>query len=207
MKKHEENGKHRIYGIRQVDDLIMWVSYEKGNKHSEKQADNIIKELLNTETKASEVYKDGLTLTEEEITTKIQKGKRTFRTEFAGTIIKGEMTAENFTTQTLNKNWYTIRLLNKQRLPKLPHYMSYIHSRIKKAVITGMMIRLDTQNSNEKLLRKHFARSILELRSISYTESFISNALSTLHKRPSWRNRLLWMRKLITAICKRQTPQ
>ena len=207
MKKHEENGKHRIYGIRQVDDLIMWVSYEKGNKHSEKQADNIIKELLNTDTKASEVYKDGLTLTEEEITTKIQKGKRTFRTEFAGTIIKGEMTAENFTTQTLNKNWYTIRLLNKQRFPKLPHYTSYIHSRVKKAVITGMMIRLDTQNSNEKLFKKHFARSILELRSISYTESFISNALSTLHKRPSWRNRILWMKKLITAIFKRQTPQ
>ena len=182
----------------------MWVSYEKGNKHSEKQADNIIKELLNTDNKASEVYKDGLTLTEEEITTKIQKGKRTFRTEFAGTIIKGEMTAENFTTQTLNKNWYTVRLLNRQRFQKLPHYTSYIHPRIKRAVIIGMMIRLDTQNTNERLLRKHFARSIMELRSIAYTEQFITNALSTLRKRPSWRSRSKWMRKMTTIIFRKR---
>ena len=136
MKKHEENGKHRIYGIRQVDDLIMWVSYEKGNKQSETQANDIIKELFNTDNKISNVYTDGLTLTEEKITTIIRKGKRTFRTEFAGTVIKGEMTEENFTTQTLNKNWYTIRLLNRQRFQKRPHYTSYIHP-IKKAVITG----------------------------------------------------------------------
>ena len=200
IKKHEEQGKHRIYGIRQVDDLIMWVAYEDGNKLSETEADNIIRELLNTETKQSMVYRDGLTLTEETIVTKERKGKVIFKTDFAGTIIKGDMRAESFTTETLNKNWYTVRLLNRQRFPKLPHYNSYIHPRIKRAVITGMMIRLDTQNTNEKLLKRHFARSILELKSIAYTKVFITKALSTLHKRPSWRNRTLWMRKILDTI-------
>ena len=202
MTKHNVNGKQRIYGIRQVDDLIMWVSYEKGNLESETQANNMIKELLNTDTKQSQVYGDGLTLTEETVQTKKKKGRMTFKTEFAGTIIKGDMNAKMFTTQTLNKNWYTVRLLNRQRFPKLPHYKSYIHPRIKKAMIMGMMIRLDTQNSNEKLFKRHFARSILELRSIDYTEKFITQALSTLHKRPSWRNRLLWMKRIINTIFK-----
>ena len=202
MTKHNVNGKQRIYGIRQVDDLIMWVSYEKGNLESEAQANNMIKELLNTDTKQSQVYGDGLTLTEETVQTKKKKGRMTFKTEFAGTIIKGDMNAKMFTTQTLNKNWYTVRLLNRQRFPKLPHYKSYIHPRIKKAMIMGMMIRLDTQNSNEKLFKRHFARSILELRSIDYTEKFITQALSTLHKRPSWRNRLLWMKRIINTIFK-----
>ena len=178
----------------------MWVAYNKEDEHDEKQAENIINELLNTETKKSNVYEDGLTLTEEEVLTKKRKGILTFRTEFAGTVIKGDMHANAFTTQTLNKNWYTVRLLNRQRFQKLPHFTSYIHPRIKRAVIIGMMIRLDTQNTNEKLFRKHFARSIMELRSIAYTEQFIINALGTLRKRPSWRNRSKWMRKMTTII-------
>ena len=109
---------------------------------------------LNTETKKSNVYEDGLTLTEEEVLTKKRKGILTFRTDFAGTVIKGDMHAKAFTTQTLNKNWYTVRLLNRQRFQKLPHFTSYIHPRIKRAVIIGMMIRLDTQNTNEKLFKK-----------------------------------------------------
>lgn len=150
------------------------------------------------------MYEDGLTLTEEEVLTNKQRGTLTFRTEFAGTVIKGDMQAKAFTTQTLNKNWYTVRLLNRQRFQKLPHYTSYIHPRIKRAVIIGMMIRLDTQNTDERLFRKHFARSIMELRSIAYTEQFIINALSTLRKRPSWRNRSRWMRKLTTIIFRKR---
>ena len=76
-----------------------------------------------------------------------------------------------------------------------------------KAMIIGMMIRLDTQNSTEKLFKKHFARSIMELKSIDYTEQFITNALSNLHKRPAWRNRLLWMKNIIPTIFKPRRDQ
>ena len=85
-------------------------------------------------------------MTQENIQIKNKKGciqgGKIFRTEFAGTIIEGDLNAKAFTTQTLNKNWYTIRLLGKQRFQKLPHFTSYIHHRIKRAIITGMMIRL-----------------------------------------------------------------
>ena len=48
----------------------------------------------------------------------MEKGP-SFKTEFAGTIIKGNMTAGNFATQTLNKNWYTIRFNTEQaKVPK-----------------------------------------------------------------------------------------
>ena len=130
-----------------------------------------------------------------------------FRTDFAGTVIKGDFEANTFTTQTLNKNWHTIKLLGRQRFQKLPHYESYIHPRIKRAMIIGMMMRLDSQNSTESLLKQHFAKSVMELNSIGYTEQFITHTLSTLQKRPSWGNRILWMRKLTHTtfnICRRR---
>ena len=104
---------------------------------SETRAQDIIHELLNTDTKQSKVYEDGLTLTEETIKIKKKGHTTVFSTEFAGTVIEGDLNAHTFTTQTLNKNWYTIRLLNRQRFQKLPHFNSYIHSRIKKAVINN----------------------------------------------------------------------
>ena len=186
-----------MHGIRQVDDLIMWVSYDKNSLDSEAEADAIITELLNTETKQSRVYKDGLTLTEETVTTKKKRGTKIFKADFAGTIIEGDFNAQTFTTQTLNKNWHTIRLLNRQRFQKLPHYKSYIHPTVKRV---GMTIRLDTQNSTEHLFKRHFARSIMELKSIDYTEHFITHALSTLQKRVSWRHRILWMKNITHTI-------
>ena len=200
IKQHEQNGIHRIYGIRQVDDLIMWVSYDNRSPDSEAEAEAIITELLNTETKQSKVYRDGLTLTEETVTTRRKQTTRLFKTDFAGTIIEGDLNAKAFTTQTLNKNWHTVRLLNRQRFQKLPHYESYIHPRVKRAMIVGMMIRLDTQNSTEHLFKRHFARSIMELKSIDYTEQFVTHALSTSQKRVSWKNRILWMKTITHAI-------
>ena len=57
----------------------MWVSYDKNSLDSEAEADAIITELLNTETKHSNVYKDGLTLTKETVTTKKKRGTKIFK--------------------------------------------------------------------------------------------------------------------------------
>ena len=72
----------------------MWVSYDKNSLDSKAEADAIITELLNTETKQSRVYKDGLTLTEETVTTKKKRGIKIFKADFAGTIIEGDFNAD-----------------------------------------------------------------------------------------------------------------
>ena len=83
IKQYEVNGHYRIHGIRQVDDLIMWVSFNKQDPNSEREANTIIKILLDTDTKQSRVYEDGLTLTEETVTKIKKQGTLMFRTDFA----------------------------------------------------------------------------------------------------------------------------
>ena len=85
--KETYNREQRIYGIRQVDDLILWVAYEHKNEQSENEAQQILKEALDTKTGKSEVYCDGLTLEEEDHTETLKNGVMSFEHDFAGTVI------------------------------------------------------------------------------------------------------------------------
>lgn len=51
--------KDRIYGIRQIDDLVLWIAYKDNDRKSLKQAKLLKEELLNKNTGLSSVYDGG----------------------------------------------------------------------------------------------------------------------------------------------------
>ena len=177
-----------VYGIRQVDDLVLWVAYKNDDIVSEQQADNIIKELLNTDTGISAVYDGGLTLEVEEYTHTVHNNIPGFRHDFAGTVITGNMDGTGFECRTLNKNWDTIRVNGKQQKARYPPAHSYIHERIKIGVIIGSFIRMRTQNTGQGHLTNAIREYLYELWAIDYEKRHITRALYAVGKKPGWRD-------------------
>ena len=64
--RHYNIREHIIYTIRQVDDLIMWIAYDRRDEDSLAEAQCILTEMFDRNTEQSTVYCDGLTIEEEE---------------------------------------------------------------------------------------------------------------------------------------------
>ena len=82
------NRKNRISGIRQIDDVILWVAYDITSPASELEANKLLLEvhpnLNEIKTSNSMVYADGLTVKREPITMYMEGTQKRFKTDFAG---------------------------------------------------------------------------------------------------------------------------
>jgi len=72
--------KSRVYGIRQMDDLILWIAYERGNPTSIQEARTIRKRILRYDN----AYKGGLELEVQDYEMNVDG---TSKHKFAGTYI------------------------------------------------------------------------------------------------------------------------
>ena len=165
----------------------MWIAYNGQDKNTLTEAEKLIREMLDPHTGQSTVYSDGLTIEEEPYAIYNRGTVTQFKTEFAGTVISGNMNSTEFGCQTLNKNWKHLRRTGKQKIAKYPHHYCYIHDRIKYGVIIGSINRMDSQNTWQKTLRKHLYRNIYEMKMIGYTERSIKKVIYKLKRKDKWK--------------------
>ena len=201
------NRKDRIHGIRQIDDVILWVAYDTTSKASEIEAEKLLLEVHpnpnQTKTSNSTVYADGLTVKREPIKIYTKNAQRYFQTDFAGMRITGKLKpnqSTDFTCETLNKNWKHLKSTGKQKVAKYPPNISYIHDRIKNGVMIGSMIRMKTQNSTQNLLHKHIARNLYEMKAIGYKQDLLEQTLLKLKKKPGWQHTAKTMLKFVRTV-------
>jgi hypothetical protein len=169
MEALNENPNIRVAGIRQMDDLALWIAYETGNPLGPTLVQNTINQTLD------EVYIDGLTVEEEQIE---RKTNGDFTMTFSGTTITGNTTLEELNIQTYNKNKDSIATQQSQKYIRYPPFTSYINQRIKQAVIIGNVHRYKTQNSNHQLLLTSLQDMVDELRCIGYPTPFLTSAIN-----------------------------
>jgi hypothetical protein len=159
--------------------------------------------MLST-TGESEVYCDGLHVTiEEEKYELIQTDNSAhtmFRTEFAGTVITGQLNAEKFSCTTLNKNLAELRQTGAQKKARYPPAISYIHDKTKLGVIIGSIIRIETQNTTERDLLRSEQEMLFEMSIIGYQKEFLKKALFRVRKKKSWKSRATQLLKYIDEI-------
>ena len=160
IQKLGENRK-RIFAIRQMDDLICWVAYNRNNTKSYNEALTIKNKILTT----NGVYKGGLELEEQ------KHGKITDHYtvhKFAGAIIHCKFENEiSITTQLLNKNSESLRT-NYQKFPRYISKHSNVSEKYKKSTIIGTMHRALNLSPNINLLRLATWENYVEFKVCNY---------------------------------------
>jgi len=188
LTKPDNDRKDRIYGIRQIDDLTLWIAYEHDNKESEQQANDLLGELLDQSTGTSAVYTHGLTLELEQHKETKQNGMIHFEHDFAGTTISGDLNSKAFECKTLNKNWMEIKYLKQQKVVRYPPADSYIHQRIKTGMIIGSYVRLESQNSTTQNYKMAVEQFLEELWTIGYEKGTLIKATNKLRHKETYRD-------------------
>ena len=140
----------RLYGIRQVDDLLLLILHEKDNigdeiTHSLRR----FRHLSEDNKGVNPVYTGGLQLEEEEVS-----GDTRFSDIlFAGSDLKiGKETHLGMHAAPHFKNWEFIQKGRRQRFPRLPPNNSYMHGRTREVTIRGMLCLFKTQSSDNDAL-------------------------------------------------------
>ena len=159
---HKIGIKHnKFFGIRQMDDLILWISYTKGDQKSYEEALS----LKNTVLTNNKVYTGGLELEEQDFT----HISDTYTVhKFAGTVIHCHYYNKiYFVVHTLNRNSESI-LENYQRYPRYINATSNTAPQYKNSVTIGSLFRFLHQSQNESLLKLTIWENFLEMRICGY---------------------------------------
>jgi hypothetical protein len=168
----------KIYGIRQMDDLLIWIATKKGNKGSYKQATRMKKQILRN----NGVYLGGLELEEETVKTIWIKKEKHYIHEFSGTEIKVRAQNPTMTCKTLNKNKHSIAKNEGQIIARYPPWESYTTQQSKRGVIIGTLHRIEQQNSTIELAAHSMLDNYKEYRAIGYATTFYVNVLQKITK-------------------------
>jgi len=163
----------RICGIRQMDDLLVWIATKKNHKNSMIQAQKIKKKIL----KRNGVYFGGLELEEEKVKKVWQEGQKYFIHEFAGTEITIRAQDPIMSCTTLNKNKTSILKHKTQTIVRYPPWTSYTTKQSKRGVIIGTLYRTEQQNTSTDLAANSILENYREYRAIGYSKQFYIGTL------------------------------
>jgi hypothetical protein len=163
----------KIYGIRQMDDLLICIGTEQGNKTQQKMADKVRTTFM---TK-NEVYKGGLELEEEETKKENIKGVTYNIHEFSGITVKFKTKNPTVTCRTLNKNTEHIKQHGTQKIVRYPHYESYTDNKSKQGIIIGTLNRIEKQNTTTKIGAQSMMENYTEYTTIGYDETTYTGPL------------------------------
>jgi ribosomal protein L19 len=163
MIKRMGKGSRRVYGIRQVDDLIMMQAVRRGDAQSQAEGERLWKEVRGDEGERK-VYKGGLEIEEEEV---VDNEKQRVH-EFAGTILSIRKDGKSFEARTRNKNWKSLMENGRQEKHRYPSKGSYVSTMIKEGVMVGSLARIPTQCYPEKLAVTCLLQDAVEWVSVGY---------------------------------------
>jgi len=178
------NRYKRIYGIRQIDDLVIWISYEQYNKESKKEAQALLAKVYHSSygEAGSGVYNGGLTVKPEDFRLR----RLQFTHNFAGTIITGKLNATKFACTTLNKNWNMIKKKGRQKVHRFMRPYSYTHERIKNNLPMGSLMRISCQNTYINDAADSMLKNLIEMNIIGYSKDFLCIAVKKLRRKQEW---------------------
>ena len=168
-----------IYGIRQVDDLLVWIAIEQGNRKTLRRAKSIKKKFL----KQNGVYKGGLELEEEKVRTTHERGTKFYHHEFAGVHITVRSRRPAMTCTTLNKNRESVRDTNEQIIVRYPPWHSYTTDQSKRGVIIGTLHRTHEQNSSTQLAAHSMFENYKEYLAIGYPSRFYKSVMTRMTRK------------------------
>ena len=172
MTSLKENAA-RIYGIRQMDDLLLWIAIDKTKKHTLNQAKRIKDRILRN----NGLYLGGLELEEEKTQIDWIKGQKIYTHEFSGTRITLNASNPSVTCTTLNKNTISIEDKNEQTIVRYPPWESYTTEQSKRGVIIGTLHRIELQNTSIKLAAQSMYENYREYETLKYRSLFYCNTL------------------------------
>jgi hypothetical protein len=171
--KHQ-NVKHRIYGIRQMDDLILWIAFRRNDNRSKTKAEEIKNTILNA------TYTGGLQLEEQPYET-LTNGTTIHK--FAGTIITVKRNkGVTLICEPFLKNGLAISETGKQQFPCFMDNNSYTPKQYKFGIQITTYLRLESQSSDQSILLESMRKNALEMYSLGFDSNFLLSALFRLAK-------------------------
>jgi uncharacterized protein (UPF0335 family) len=191
MQNEPQLTKH-IRGIRQMDDLMIWIAHNRSDKNGGRNT-RMIKDII-----LNKLYKGGLEAEEEDPVT---NNDTKCIHNFAGHEIHTHKNLDDIFTTTLNPNKESIWNQGIQHKKRFPHKESYTNTHVKTGNIIGSIHRLREQNT----YRNHFSNCIIdlakELKCIGYSTQIIKKCLYRLNKQDDWK---IMMRSSIARILQKK---
>jgi hypothetical protein len=170
-----------VYGIRQMDDLTLFIAHAANNNES-KRNNKKIKHMIE-----HSVYKGGL---EAEIQPPDEETPYKYVHKFAGHEIHTYKNLSDIYTTTLNDNKASIHAQGKQTKIRYPNYKSYTNRHSKKGHIIGSVHRIRDQNTYRHDFNAAISDLIAELQCINYAPATIKTCLQKLARQTMWRTML-----------------
>ena len=172
------NDARKIYAIRQMDDLIMWIAYDERKKDTKRWAEGMKKRIMK-----GGLYKGGLVLEEQKEEPEEKKKK------FCGVwIIKeGEGVNTKFRITPRNPNEEELLRTGVQKQPRFINAKAWTNQHYKKGLIIGNYHRIETQTTERKDLIWAVMVNMLEMRVCGYKEKdLLIGIRSMIHKYKRW---------------------
>lgn len=168
-----------VEGIRQIDDLIVFIGHENEGKETKKQRKKIKQHI------EGKLYKGGL---EAEIEKPFYKDKTKIINHFAGHEIHTQRNLEDIYTKTLNANRESILKKGKQTKIRYPNNNTYANPHIKSGFIIGALNNIKATCTYREDFTKATMELTKELMTIGYRKSYILKIIEKLaHTRPQWK--------------------
>lgn len=177
----DANNKHvrnHIWGIRQMDDLTLFVTHKKTDTNAERNVAYIKHAVQNN------MYKGGL---EAEIQAPDEDTTEKYVHKFAGHEIHTLKHRLNIYVTTLNENKTSIRTAKSQSKIRYPHWHTYTNVHSKVGNIIGSVHRIRTQNTYRRDFNEAIQDLIMELNCIGYPTTIIKNCMYKLARQQTWR--------------------
>ena len=168
--------KRRIYGIRQVDDLLLVIAFDKKSNQSYKEALQWKKEFLEKD----KVYKGGLELEEQK---ELKTQKKEILYEFSGTVVTLTEDSEGkllWYCKTRNKNEHMLLSEGRQKIPRYLENDSMVPKHYKMGMQIATLLRLHSQTNRLEDLVNAIKINCLEMKSIGYDDNFLIIALQNM---------------------------
>lgn len=167
-----------IWGIRQMDDLTLFIAHDKSDPKRITNNNYIRNQITNN------VYKGGLEaeIQEPEIDT---DGK--YVHQFAGHEIHTHKNLSDIYTTTYNVNRTSIRETGTQTKTRYPNMYTYTNQHSKNGNIIGSIHRIRTQNTYRIDFTEALQDLIAELKCINYTTTTIKNCIYKLTRQDEWK--------------------